>query len=115
MVEQDSGQADRVETQLTEKNTLDASLNGLWERARSAVDLIARLREEKHALEQRVRELEHRMQTVQQEFRDVQEQLKAKPLQQVDQESIPPIFSNGDREALKGRLKEILAKLDAYL
>jgi predicted nucleic acid-binding Zn-ribbon protein len=115
MVEPESGQAGRVDTHGTEPNTLDASLSGLWERARSAVELIGRLREEKRALEERVRDLEHKVLTVQQQFRDVQEQLKAQPHQQVDQDAPQPLLSNGEREALKGRVKEILAKLDAYL
>ncbi len=105
----------RVDTQLSDKNTLDTSLNALWERARSAVELIGRLRDENRVLEVRVRDLEHQLQAVQQQFREVQEQLKAQPQQQVIQGSPPPSLHNGDLDALRGRVKEILAKLDAYL
>ena len=104
-----------METQLKDKNTLDTSLNALWERARSAVELIGRLRGENRVLEERVHELEQRLQSMQQQFRDVEEQLKAHPQQQVTQGDPQPQFANGDREKLAGRLKEILAKLDAYL
>ncbi|HTX98845.1 MAG TPA: hypothetical protein VMG09_02360 [Bacteroidota bacterium] len=103
-----------MDTQLSDKNTLDTSLNALWERARAAVELIGRLREENRVLEGRIHDLEQRLQTVQQQFRDVQEQLKAQPLQHVTQGS-PESLHNGDLEVLKGRVKEILAKLDAYL
>jgi len=104
-----------VDTQPTDKNTLDASLNALWERARSAVDLIFRLREENRALTERVRDLEQRLHSMQQQVREVQEQLKAQPIQPVNRDSPPSLLNNGDRDVLRGRVKEILAKLDAYL
>lgn len=104
-----------MDTQPTDKNTLDASLNALWERARSAVDLIARLREENRVLTDRAHELEQRLHSTQQQLREIQEQLKAQPTQQVPQDPHHSLLNNGERDALKGRVKEILAKLDAYL
>jgi TolA-binding protein len=115
MVEPESGQAGRVDIHGSDPNTLDASLTAMWERARRAVELIGQLREEKRVLQERVRELEGKIQTVQQQYRDVQEQLKAQPHQQVDQDAAPSLLSNGEREALKGRVRDILAKLEAYL
>ncbi len=115
IVEPDYGQPDRVEPQLSDSNTLDTSLSALWERARAAVDLIGRLREENHVLGERLHELELRLQTTQQQFREIQEQLKAQPVQQGTHESPQPSLRNGELEALKGRVKEILTKLDAYL
>jgi chromosome segregation ATPase len=113
-----------VEQQLSEitggngadAGALDRSMRALWERAQLAAEVIARLRDEKNSSEHRVHDLEVRLRKTEQELKDAQEQLKAQPPAQV-----PPddgrarVFANGEREALAGKVKDLLAKLDAYL
>ena len=90
-------------------------MQALWDRVRQAAETIARLRDQNRALQGRVGEQERQLQHLGQEFRDVQEQLKTQPRQTPS----PPIaaspFDNGERDALVARVKEVLAKLDAYL
>lgn len=95
---------------------LDSSLRALWERAQLAAEVIARLRDEKSSLEHRAHDLEVRLRRTEQELKDAQEQLKAQPPAQVpSDDGRARVFANGEREALAGRVKDLLAKLDAYL
>ena len=113
-----------MEQQLSEKpnresaelGALDSSLKALWERAQVAAELIARQRTEAQTLQRRVRELEEQLRRIEQELRDTQEQLKAQPpAQDLPETAGEPIFSNGEKEAMAGRVKDLLARLDAYL
>jgi chromosome segregation ATPase len=113
-----------VEQQLSEitggngadAGALDSSMRALWARAQLAAEVIARLRDEKNSLEHRAHDLEVRLRKTEQELKDAQEQLKAQPPAQVPPDNgSARVFANGEREALAGKVKDLLAKLDAYL
>jgi chromosome segregation ATPase len=97
-----------------EAGTLESSWQALWDRVRLAAETITRLREENRVLRGRVSDLERQLQQAAREFRDVQEQLKTQSRQAPQPQPVSP-FVNGEREALVARVKEVLAKLDAYL
>ncbi len=79
-------------------------------------ELLSRLREENRLLQERVGGLEEELQRVQQELRDAKEQIKDQPpVQAVQGKDGAPPFTNGEREALMGKVKDLLTKLDAYL
>ena len=108
--------SEKIDRDGTELEALEESLRALWERAQLAAETITQLRNEKKALHHRVHELEDRLRRAEQELRDAQEQLKTQPPAQALPESEQaPVFGNGEREALAGRVRDLLAKLDAYL
>jgi len=94
--------------------SLENGLKELWARVRRAAELIARLREEKRALEVKVGEMENELHRLQQEV-SKRDQLIAKI--KVEQGGAKPaaVVADGDRDALAARVKELLVKLDAYL
>ncbi len=113
MEQQASEKTDRDSTELA---ALEESLRALWERAQLAAETITQLRNENKGLHHHVRELEDRLRRAEQELRDAQEQLKTQPpAQALPEGSQIPGFGNGEREALAGRVRDLLAKLDAYL
>ena len=85
-----------------EQSALEAGLKVLWEKARQAGDTIARLREERTALRGRVEELAARI-------AELEGQLAQHPAQGSE------IVGNGEREVMAARLKDLLARIEAYL
>ncbi|HEX9007148.1 MAG TPA: hypothetical protein VF889_07630 [Bacteroidota bacterium] len=113
MEQQASEQTDRDSMEL---GALEESLRALWERAQLAAETVTQLRNERKALHHQVHELEERLRQAEQELRDAQEQLKTQPpAQALPENGQAPAFGNGEREALAGRVRDLLAKLDAYL
>jgi chromosome segregation ATPase len=96
--------------------TVESSLKVLWEKARRAAALIGELRAERQTLKTRVEELEHVLQQLQQEMTKKENQLKKLIAEKeaVDPKSVA-LFANGEREALAEKVKNLLAKIDAYL
>jgi len=96
---------------------VDQALKGLWERVRRAGDIIQQLREERRALLSQVEQLRGDMQHLQEELGRKDQMLRkaqserAVPATATDAVSL----SNGDREAMTRKVKELLQKLDAYL
>lgn len=93
---------------------VEESVKALWERAKQAGELIARLREEKQAMQTENASL-------QQQVAQLRKELAAKD-QQVQQAAATVAgsmnaakLSNGDREQLTAKVKELLARIDAYL
>ncbi len=96
--------------------TLEASLERLWERARRVSELLTRLKEENVALKGRVHELEMaekemkvELRTREQEF----ERLRSELLKL--QSNGSQVFTNDEKEALKARIKELIAKINSRL
>lgn len=96
---------------------IESSLQLLWERAKKAGELIERLREEKRELQSRATELELQVQTLVDELAGKSETLKQLQgaVTRANEIRQDQVFENGEREVLTARLKELLAKIDAYL
>jgi chromosome segregation ATPase len=96
---------------------VEQALKGLWERVRRAGDIIQQLREERRALLSQVEQLRGDVQQLQEEMvRKEQILRKAQSERAVPTAAADaPSFSNGDREAMARKVKELLQKLDAYL
>jgi predicted nucleic acid-binding Zn-ribbon protein len=90
---------------------IESQIQTLWEKAKQAGDLIARLREEKQSLHDQ-------NETLLQDVARLRAELNAKEQRLAsaahDAESAA-IFSNGEREELTAKVKALLAKLGAYL
>jgi len=89
--------------------SVEVSVRALWESARRAAELIAGLRQERQALQAHVARLERELQ-----------QLKAETLQLRKQASEQTkeggaSLAGGDRDLLAAKVRELIAKLDAYL
>ncbi|MBI4534739.1 MAG: hypothetical protein HY708_00580 [Ignavibacteriae bacterium] len=99
-----------------EIKAIEGSLRALWERTKRAGELIAQLRQEKRAFQARTEELEGEVSHLK-EALATKEQLikKLSVAQQVSESKENLVFSNGEREALMSKVKELIARIDAYL
>jgi chromosome segregation ATPase len=96
--------------------SLESSLKALWERARHAGELITDLRGEKKVLLVRVEELENELAQVRQELARKEQLIKKITVEGTASASARgSVLSNGERDAVVVRIKELLAKLEAYL
>jgi predicted nucleic acid-binding Zn-ribbon protein len=100
----------------SELKALEGGLKNLWDRVRQAGELIAHLREERGTLRARVCELESSVAELERTLgqyratiRTLETQLAERPAGGTG------IVNDGEREALAGRLKDLLARIDAYL
>jgi hypothetical protein len=93
---------------------IEAWLKSLWDRAKKAAELISLLREEKAELQTRVASMEEELTRVRQELtkdEEVIRTLSAGRGEEVDDS----VFSNGEREQLSAKVKDLLAKLEGYV
>lgn len=92
---------------------IDVWLKGLWDRAKKAAEVIARLREEKAELQARVNSLEEELSRLRSDLGKSEEMLRTVAS---DQNGTDETFlSNGEREQLSAKVKDLLAKLEAYI
>lgn len=109
----DQNQADVSHTMQSDSGTIDAWLKSLWDRARKAAELISRLRVEKAELQSKVASLEEELGRAKNEL--AKNEGKMRSLANENQGDNRSFMSNGDREQLSARVKELLAKLDGYI
>ena len=109
-VEQSTG---TMTTTLTgDGRSVETALKTLWERVQGAGNLIQQLREERQALLSQVDQLRAEVQQLQQDLSRKEQLMKTMT---VSQGHAGAVFANGEREALARRVKDLLAKIDAYL
>lgn len=92
---------------------IDVWLKGLWDRAKKAAELISRLREEKAELQARVNTLEEELSRLRGDLTKSEEMLRAVSSDRADPDQ--SFLSNGEREQLSAKVKDLLAKLEAYI
>ncbi len=93
--------------------SVENALKALWERVRRAGDLIQQLREERQALLTQVEQLRTEVQHLQNELSRKEQILVSMPS---SREGDPArVFGNGEREALAQKVKDLLARIEAYL
>lgn len=108
-----------IDAETTEKKDLrqlEESLQVLWEKARLVSDLLLRLKAENKELHSRLLSLEGKerrgaeeLQRREQEIQEVREQLARA------QSNGSNLFSKEESEALKVRLKELIARINSRL
>ena len=89
--------------------SLESNLKALWESARRAAEIIASLRQERQALLARVAGLEREIQQARAEAA----QARRQAAEHAQEGSVN--FAGGERDLLAARVRELIAKLDAYL
>ena len=92
---------------------IDAWLKGLWDRAKKAAEVISRLREEKAELQSRVNVLETELARVKDELEKNEAALRTVSSDQPSTDN--SLLSNGEREQLSAKVKDLLAKLEGYI
>jgi chromosome segregation ATPase len=93
--------------------SVENALKALWERVRRAGDLIQQLREERQGLHTQVEQLRAEVQHLQNELSRKEQMLGSMvPAREGD---AARAFGNGEREVLAKKVKDLLARIDAYL
>jgi hypothetical protein len=109
-----------VDTEVTMSRDLDAVetiVKSFWDRARAAATLITQLREEKAGYAGRVSELETQLHLLRTEMASKEQDLKrlraehAQLLNANGQE----LLTGEERELLKSRIRDIIAKINSHL
>jgi len=93
--------------------SVENALKALWERVRRAGDLIQQLREERQALLVQVEQFRTEVQHLQKELARKEQALATTARSGAGDEA--RVFGNGEREALAKKVKDLLARIDAYL
>jgi chromosome segregation ATPase len=117
-----------LEDQLTDNDTnlptdeerLEELFQGLWDRVRQAGDLIAELRAQKGSLQDQMEKAEEEVRELRKEVTNVRKELLernavVKDLQQQMAREDGKMLSNGEKEALAAKARELLARIEAYL
>ncbi len=92
-------------------SNIETQIQTLWDKAKRAGELIALLREEKRALQKQNEFLEQELAKLRSELAARDARLASAAREATSAE----IFSNGEREELSAKVKQLLAKIDAYL
>jgi len=93
---------------------IEESFKVLWEKVRRAGDLISQLREEKQALQAQVTLLQQEVAKLRAELA-TKEQLLQRATAGAQEMKAAALISNGERAQLAAKVKELLARIDAYL
>lgn len=103
-------------TSIGDTKSLEEGLQMLWERVRLAGEAVIRLKDERESLRAHIADLEEQSRKLQAELRKKDDQLRAlSAAQQQLQERGTGFLSNGEREAMETRLRDLLSRLEAYL
>ncbi len=89
--------------------SVESNIKALWESARRAAEVIAGLREEKQTLQAHVSRLERELQQI----RADAAQMRKQAADHVQEGGTN--FGGGERDLLAAKVKDLIAKLDAYL
>lgn len=93
---------------------IEVWLKSLWDRAKKAAELISRLREEKAELQTRVASMEEELARVRQELTKDEEMIRTLSAGRRE-EADHSVFSNGEKEQLSAKVRDLLSKLDGYV
>ncbi len=93
-----------------DNSNLETAFKAIWEKARAASELIRQLRDEKRTLSQRVAELETQVQRQDQELRS----LKAEHADLLSSTG-DNVLTGDEKERLKGKIRDLIVKINSYL
>jgi len=104
----------------TDEERLEDLFQGLWERVRQAGDLIAELRSHRGSIQLQLDKSEGEIRDLQRDLTNARKEILEKnaiikDLQQQMSREEGKILSNGDKEALAAKARELLARIEAYL
>lgn len=93
---------------------IDTWLKSLWDRAKKAAELISRLREEKVELQNRVASMEEELTRLRLELAKDEEMIRTLSVG-AGEAGDHSLFSNGEKEQLSAKVKDLLTRLDGYV
>ena len=104
----------------TPEERLEELLQALWDRVRQAGELVATLRSRNHELQGRLGKIESEFEGLRKDLTDQKKLLLEKneqirTLQHQVSEGEGKMMSNGDKEALLAKAKELLGRIEGYL
>jgi hypothetical protein len=99
----------------TDLRTVENGLKVLWDRVKHASEALSILREEKSVLQAKSEQLESELTLLKSELARKEELVRTLTAAQRDSAAQSALVSNGEREVLAARVKELLAKLNSYL
>lgn len=99
----------------SDMKTVESALKALWEKSKRAADLITQLREEKHSLEAQLAAVQSEVDRLTVTVSGKDERIKELEAAGTLSEGRDTVFSNGELEVLTTKVKELLARIDAYL
>jgi chromosome segregation ATPase len=100
----------------SEGRNIESAIKTLWEKARRAGELIAALKEENSGLRTKLEEVQLQLEQLNQELVQRDQTISQLEAEQAEADSKSnETFSNGEREALAAKVKDLLAKIDSYL
>lgn len=104
----------------TAEERLEELFQALWDKVREAGETISTLRVERDDLRRRLAKAESDFHGIQRDLSDQKKQLleREDQLRKIERQAVlneGKILSNGEKEALVARAKELLARIEGYL
>jgi uncharacterized coiled-coil DUF342 family protein len=101
----------------SDSTTLEESLKGLWEKVRTAGNLIVQLRDEKKSLGLRLQQVENELQSVKETLTNREQELKRVRTEytQLVNSNGQNVLSNEEKENLKNKIRDLIAKINSHL
>ncbi len=99
-----------------EMQTLEASLEKLWEKARRVSDLLLRYKEENRVLKNRVKELEQLEAQLRSNLQERERELERVRAEVIRlQSNGSQMFTQEEKEVLRQRIKDLIGKINMRL
>ena len=104
-------------SETAEVSHIEDVLKAFWDKARAASELIARLREEKHILTEKQAGLESQVQKLLSEINIKDQEIKRLKAEHSELMNLAgeETFSVQEKDALKERVRELIAKINSHL
>lgn len=98
-------------------DNIDTILKTFWEKARFAAELIARLREEKRTLQDQCVKLQDELQKIHSDLSGKEQELKRLRAEhaQILSSISSDVFTTQDKDELKNKIRDLIAKINSYL
>ena len=99
------------------RSVLEDTFKAVWEKARTASSLISQLKEEKGMLNARVAELEGAVETLKSEMLKKEQEFKRLGLEHAQFMSSHGnnVLTADEKENLKNKIRDLIAKINSYL
>jgi chromosome segregation ATPase len=105
-----------AQTPATEEHKLEELLQGLWDRVHQAGEAVQRYRSEQGVLLARLEDLERELATAKRELASKEQiVISLSAQQQAAGAADGRIMTNGEREALAARVRDLLSRIEGYL
>ena len=99
----------------TEASSIELVLKGLWDKVRRAAEVIARLRVENSQLESTVAQMRQELQELRDQLATREQEIKKLSSEKAEMQSAGSGLLNGEQQAIKVKVQELLGKIESYL